>query len=161
MDKQKLIFYSEGMVFLGVKLGDIVAVEYVGTLDNGGIFDSSESQGGSLEFKVGGGQVLQGFEEAVLNMEIGDKKTIRLEPSEGYGEYSKNLVETIPRVSIPNNERLTEETMLLVSLPDGSKMPASITAITEDTVTLDMNHPLADEVLHFEIKVVGIRLAAN
>ena len=156
MDKQKLIFYSEGMVFLGVKLGDIVAVEYVGTLDNGGIFDSSESQGGPLEFKVGGGQVLQGFEEAVLNMEIGDKKTIRLEPSEGYGEYSKNLVETIPRVSIPNNERLTEETMLLVSLPDGSKMPASITAITEDTVTLDMNHPLADEVLHFEIKVVGI-----
>lgn len=146
---------------MGVKLGDIVAVEYVGTLDNGGIFDSSESQGGPLEFKVGGGQVLLGFEEAVLNMEIGDKKTIRLEPSKGYGEYSKNLVETIPRVSIPNNERLTEETMLLVSLPDGSKMPASITAITEDTVTLDMNHPLADEVLHFEIKVVGIRLAAN
>lgn len=141
---------------MGVKLGDIVAVEYIGTLDNDEIFDSSESQGGPLEFTVGGGQVLQGFEEAVVGMEIGDKKTIRLEPSEGYGEYSKNLVETIPRDSIPNNERLTEETMLLVSLPDGAKMPASITAITEDTVTLDMNHPLAGEVLHFEITVVGI-----
>lgn len=141
---------------MGVKLGDIVAVEYIGTLDNGEIFDSSESQGGSLEFTVGGGQVLQGFEEAVVGMEIGDKKTIRLEPSEGYGEYSKNLVETIPRDSIPNNERLTEETMLLVSLPDGAKMPASITAITGDTVTLDMNHPLAGEVLHFEITLVGI-----
>jgi len=141
---------------LAVKIGDIVAVEYVGTLDNGGVFDSSESQGGPLEFKVGGGQVLQGFEDAVLGMGVGEKKTIRLEPSQGYGEYSKNLVETIPRSSIPNNERLTEDTMLLVSLPDGSKMPASITAITEETVTLDMNHPLAGEVLHFEIKVVGI-----
>lgn len=141
---------------MAVKIGDIVAVEYVGTLDNGGVFDSSESQGGPLEFKVGGGQVLQGFEDAVLGMEVGEKKTIRLEPSQGYGEYSKNLVETIPRSSIPNNERLTEDTMLLVSLPDGSKMPASITAITEETVTLDMNHPLAGEVLHFEIKVVGI-----
>ncbi len=141
---------------MAVKIGDIVAVEYVGTLDNGGVFDSSESQGGPLEFKVGGGQVLQGFEDAVLGMGVGEKKTIRLEPSQGYGEYSKNLVETIPRSSIPNNERLTEDTMLLVSLPDGSKMPASITAITEETVTLDMNHPLAGEVLHFEIKVVGI-----
>ena len=141
---------------MAVKIGDIVAVEYVGTLDNGGVFDSSESQGGPLEFKVGGGQVLQGFEDAVLGMEVGEKKTIRLEPSQGYGEYSKNLVETIPRSSIPNNERLTEDTMLLVSLPDGSKMPASITAINEETVTLDMNHPLAGEVLHFEIKVVGI-----
>ena len=144
------------MVSLGAKLGDIVAVEYIGTLDNGGVFDSSEMQGGPLEFQVGGGQVLQGFEDAVLGMEIGDKKTIRLEPSEGYGEYSKNLIETIPRTSIPNHERLKEDTMLLVSLPDGSKMPASITAITEETVTLDMNHPLAGEVLHFEIKVVGI-----
>lgn len=141
---------------MGAKLGDIVAVEYIGTLDNGGVFDSSEMQGGPLEFQVGGGQVLQGFEDAVLGMEIGDKKTIRLEPSEGYGEYSKNLIETIPRTSIPNHERLKEDTMLLVSLPDGSKMPASITAITEETVTLDMNHPLAGEVLHFEIKVVGI-----
>ena len=141
---------------MAVKIGDIVAVEYVGTLDNGGVFDSSESQGGPLEFKVGGGQVLQGFEDAVLGMGVGEKKTIRLEPSQGYGEYSKNLVETIPRSSIPNNERLTEDTMLLVSLPDGSKMPASITAINEETVTLDMNHPLAGEVLHFEIKVVGI-----
>lgn len=141
---------------MGVKIGDIVAVEYVGTLDNGGVFDSSESQGGPLDFKVGGGQVLQGFEDAILGMEIGDKKTIRLEPSEGYGEYSKNLVETIPRASIPNHEKLTEDTMLLVSLPDGSKMPASITVITEETVTLDMNHPLAGEVLHFEIKIVGI-----
>lgn len=140
---------------LGIKIGDIVAVEYVGTLDNGGIFDSSE-KGGPLEFRVGGGQVLQGFEDAVLGMEIGEKKNIRLEPSQGYGEYSKNLVETIPRSSIPNNEKLTEDTMLLVSLPDGSKIPASITAITEETVTLDMNHPLAGEVLHFEIKVVGI-----
>ena len=141
---------------MGAKLGDIVAVEYIGTLDNGGVFDSSEMQGGPLEFQVGGGQVLQGFEDAVLGMEIGDKKTIRLEPSEGYGEYSQNLIETIPRTSIPNHERLKEDTMLLVSLPDGSKMPASITAITEETVTLDMNHPLAGEVLHFEIKVVGI-----
>jgi FKBP-type peptidyl-prolyl cis-trans isomerase 2 len=141
---------------LAVKIGDIVAVEYVGTLDNGGVFDSSESQGGPLEFKVGGGQVLQGFEDAVLGMGVGEKKTIRLEPSQGYGEYSKNLVETIPRSSIPNNERLKDDTMLLVSLPDGSKMPATITAITEETVTLDMNHPLAGEVLHFEIKVVGI-----
>ena len=140
---------------MGIKIGDIVAVEYVGTLDNGGIFDSSE-KGGPLEFKVGGGQVLQGFEDAVLGMEIGEKKNIRLEPSQGYGEYSQNLVETIPRSSIPNNEKLTEDTMLLVSLPDGSKIPASITAITEETVTLDMNHPLAGEVLHFEIKVVGI-----
>ena len=141
---------------MAVKIGDIVAVEYVGTLDNGGVFDSSESQGGPLEFKVGGGQVLQGFEDAVLGMGVGEKKTIRLEPSQGYGEYSKNLVETIPRSSIPNNERLKDDTMLLVSLPDGSKMPATITAITEETVTLDMNHPLAGEVLHFEIKVVGI-----
>jgi len=151
-----LVICLEGDGILGVKIGDIVAVEYIGTLDNGGVFDSSESQGGPLEFKVGGGQVLQGFEDAILGMEIGDKRAIVLEPSQGYGEYSKNLVETIPRSSIPNNEKLTKDTMLLVSLPDGSKMPATIIAINEESVTLDMNHPLAGEALHFEIKVVGI-----
>jgi len=141
---------------LGIKIGDIVSVEYIGTLDNGGVFDSSELQGGPLEFKVGGGQVLQGFEDAILGMEIGDKKIIRLEPFQGYGEYDEKLVKTISRISIPHHEKLTKDTMLLVSLPDGSKIPASIKTITEETVTLDMNHPLAGEVLHFEIKVVGI-----
>ncbi|MBC7086757.1 MAG: peptidylprolyl isomerase [Methanomethylovorans sp.] len=141
---------------MGIKIGDIVSVEYIGTLDNGGVFDSSELQGGPLEFKVGGGQVLQGFEDAILGMEIGDKKIIRLEPFQGYGEYDEKLVKTISRISIPHHEKLTKDTMLLVSLPDGSKIPASIKTITEETVTLDMNHPLAGEVLHFEIKVVGI-----
>jgi FKBP-type peptidyl-prolyl cis-trans isomerase 2 len=151
-----LIFYSKWDDILGIKIGDIVSVEYIGTLDNGGVFDSSELQGGPLEFKVGGGQVLQGFEDAILGMEIGDKKIIRLEPFQGYGEYDEKLVKTISRISIPHHEKLTKDTMLLVSLPDGSKIPASIKTITEETVTLDMNHPLAGEVLHFEIKVVGI-----
>ena len=119
---------------LGVKIGDIVAVEYVGTLDNGGVFDSSESQGGPLEFKVGGGQVLQGFEDAVLDMEIGDKKNIKLEPSQGYGEYSKNLVETIPRASIPNNEKLTEDTNLYLQYALAEKLGKTLQELQQISI---------------------------
>lgn len=138
-----------------IKFGDRVKVEYVGTLDDGTVFDSSEKYGSPIEFVVGAGQVISGFEKAVLGMEMGEEKEFTLEPEEAYGEYDPNLVEKVPRNMLP--EDINEGTLLVITLPNGVQLPAKVSKITENTATLDFNHPLAGERLHFKIKVVDIK----
>jgi FKBP-type peptidyl-prolyl cis-trans isomerase 2 len=137
-----------------VKNGDKVKVEYKGTFDDGTVFDSSEKCGAPLEFEVGAGQIIPGFENAVMGMENGEEKEFKLEPSDAYGDRNPQLVQKIPRDQLP--KEVESGMMLVVGLPNGAQIPVKVTEVTDEWVTIDMNHPLAGENLNFKIKVVGI-----
>lgn len=141
---------------MAVKKGNKIKVEYTGTLDDGSVFDSSEKHGAPLEFEVGSGQIIIGFENAVIGMKKGDEKKIKLKPSEAYGEANPQLVKQVPKAQLPQTEELKTGMILGVKLPNGMQVPARITKITDETVTIDFNHPLAGKTLNFKIKVVDI-----
>jgi FKBP-type peptidyl-prolyl cis-trans isomerase 2 len=131
-----------------------VKVEYRGTLDDETVFDSTENHG-PLEFEVGAEQVIESFENAVIGMEKGEEKEIKLQPSEAYGDHDPKLIRKIPRIQLPEGE-LKPGMMLLMNLPNGIQLPAEIKEVTDETVTLDLNHPLAGKTLNFKIKVIDI-----
>ena len=137
-----------------VKEGDTIKVEYKGTLDDGTVFDSSENHGRLLEFEVGAGQIIAGFENAVIGMENGEEKDVKLQPSEAYGESDPRLIQRVPKSQFP--EEIKPGMMLLMTLPNGVQVPLKIVDVTEDEVTIDLNHPLAGKNLNFRIKVVDI-----
>lgn len=139
---------------MSVKDGDTIKIDYTGKLDDGSVFDSSEKHGEPLEFTVGEGQVISGFEEAVRGMEEGEEKEFRIEPSEAYGEYNESLSQQVPKDAIQANMDIQEGMMILVRTPDGREMPAKVTKMGDEEITLDMNHPLAGKALNFNIKIV-------
>jgi FKBP-type peptidyl-prolyl cis-trans isomerase 2 len=134
--------------------GDTIKIDYTGTLDDGSVFDSSANHDQPLEFTVGAGQVIPGFEEAVRGMEPGEEKQFRIEPSEAYGEYDESLAQQVPKNILRSDMQIEEGMMLLVKTPDGQEIPARVTRIGDEEITLDMNHPLAGKALNFSIKVV-------
>jgi len=136
-----------------VKKGDKIKIEYTGTLEDGTVFDSSEKHGQPLEFEVGSGMVIPGFDNAVMGMEKDEEKEVTIQPADAYGEPNPQLVKDIPKDQLPPEAK--EGAMLMMQLPNGAKMPAKITKMTEKNATLDLNHPLAGKVLKFKIKVVG------
>ncbi len=137
------------------KAGDTVKVHYTGTLDDGTIFDSSEERE-PLEFQLGEGQVIPGFEDAVVGMNVGDIKTTRISSEEAYGLHDEDMVLTVPREQFPPNIEPELDQQLQLRQPDGSSFVVTIIDITEDNVTLDGNHPLAGEALTFTIQLVEI-----
>jgi len=139
-----------------VKKGSKVKVDYTGTFDDGTVFDASEKQGQPLEFEVGSGQVIKGFDEAVVGMEEGQEKEITIPPAEAYGEVKAELNKKIPRAQLPQDQEPKVGMVLAVGLPNGQQFPARIVAVTADDVTIDLNHPLAGKTLHFKIKVVEV-----
>jgi peptidylprolyl isomerase len=138
-----------------VKQGDTVRVHYEGRLTNGNVFDSSDG-GDPLEFLVGSGQVIAGFDQGVRGMTVGDKKTIEIEADDAYGQRNDALKNTVPRDSINLDVEPQPGSNLVLQLPDGNEIPIAITEVTDDSITLDANHPLAGENLIFDIEVVGI-----
>src|SRR3989344_1340753 len=138
--------------------GNKVKVEYEGKFDNGEIFDSSKHGEHShpLEFVVGKGQVIPGFEEAVIGLKKGDEKEIKLESEEAYGNYDSTLKREIPKDVIPEGQEIKEGMIIVMQTPEGYKLPARIVSISDDSFTIDLNHPLAGKKLIFNIKVVGI-----
>ena len=136
---------------MSVKKDDSVKVAYTGTLDNGTVFDSSE-----ISFKVGAGQIIPGFEKAVIDMEVGQEKEVKLNSSECYGDYNPAMVTEIPRDKLPKEQEIKEGMMVLMGLPDGKQIPARISKVTDEKVTLDLNHPLAGKNLNFKIKIIEI-----
>ncbi len=138
-----------------VKKGDTIKVEYEGKLDDGTIFDSSDKHGQLLEFEAGAGRVIPGFDNAVLGMKEGEEKTVKIPVDEAYGPRREELVKEVPKNQLPEGE-IKEGMMLGVGLPDGQQIPATITKVADETVTIDINHPLAGKNLTFSIKVVSI-----
>lgn len=137
-----------------VAKGDKVKVEYTGTFEDGTVFDSSENHGKPLEFEAGSGQVIKGFDEAVVGMEKGEEKEITLQPAEAYGDVNPELHKEIPRDKLPQDQEPQVGMMLALGMPNGQQMPAKIIKVDENSVTIDLNHPLAGKVLIFKIKVV-------
>lgn len=141
---------------MAVKKGDKIKVEYTGTLADGTVFDASEKHGQPLAFEVGAGQLIKGFDEAVVGMETGEEKTITLESREAYGDVNPDMIKSIPKNTIPNSDQLKKGMVLGLTAPDGMQFPAVVADVTTDTVSLDLNHPLAGKALTFKIKVVEI-----
>ena len=138
-----------------VKKGDKVKVDYTGTLEDGTVFDSSKGKA-PIEFEVGSGKIIKGFDEAVLGMKRGEEKEIRIKPEEAYGQPRPELVKSIPRDKLPQDKEPKPGMMLMLSSPDGRQLPARITEVSDTEVTIDLNHPLAGKTLIFKIKVVEI-----
>lgn len=135
--------------------GDTVQVHYTGSLGDGSVFDSSEG-GSPLSFSVGSGQVIPGFDKAVMGMVIGEKKTFTIPADEAYGEHDPRMVQDVPRTELPPEMPLEIGMQLSASSPDGRELRLVITEISEETVRLDANHPLAGEDLTFAIELVAI-----
>jgi len=137
------------------KSGDIVKIHYKGTLDDGSQFDSSEDRD-PLEFELGSGQVIPGFDTAVEGMTVGESKNVRLEPEEAYGPRHDQLVQEVERSVLPEDLTPEEGMALQTESPEGQVMQLMVTAISETTITLDANHPLAGQALSFDIELVDI-----
>jgi len=137
------------------KNGDTVKVHYKGTFDDGFVFDSSEGRE-PLAFTVGEGQVIPGFEQAIDGMVIGDSKNVRIPAHEAYGPRREEMIQTIERAQIPPDLDLSVGQQLQVQGDGGHTFVVTITELTDDSVTLDANHPMAGKDLNFEIELVEI-----
>jgi len=137
------------------KTGDTVKIHYTGTLDDGTQFDTSEGRE-PLEFEIGGGQVIPGFDNAVEGMTAGDKKSVRIEAGDAYGERHEELVQQIPSSALPEDMTPEVGMALQSQAPDGQVMMLMVTAVGEDEITVDANHPLAGKALSFDIELVSI-----
>ncbi len=138
-----------------VEENDTVSLHYTGTLTNGDKFDSSEGRE-PLSFEVGGGQVIPGFDKAVIGMKVDEAKKFTIPSAEAYGEPNEELVYEVPKTSIPEDLKPHEGQRLVSNLEDGRQIPVTITKVTEESITLDANHPLAGQDLTFDIKIVSI-----
>jgi peptidylprolyl isomerase len=138
-----------------VKEGDNISLHYTGSLDDGTVFDSSEG-GQPLSFKVGSGQVIQGFDEGVRGMEVGETKDITIAPENAYGEYHEELVRVVPKSAFPPNVTPAVGLGFELELPSGQTLPVRIIDIEGDEVTLDANHLLAGENLYFKVRLLSI-----
>lgn len=139
-----------------IKKGDKVKVEYVGSLEDGTVFDSSEKHNAPLEFVVGAGQLIKGFDDAVVGMKVGEEKEITLPPEEAYGSHNPEFVKDMPRNLFPQDQEIQPGMSFIVDLQDGRKIQVRVSKVSEDAVTIDLNPPLAGKTLIFKIKIVEI-----
>lgn len=135
--------------------GNTVKVHYTGKLSNGQVFDSSEGKT-PLEFTIGNGQIIKGFENGVIGMEVGEKKTLNVPAEEGYGEHREELVAVVDKNNIPEHIDLAVGRQLQLQQQDGQQFNVTITDISDKDVTLDANHPLAGKELVFDVEMVSI-----
>ena len=137
------------------KSGDTVKIHYTGTLDDGTEFDSSAGRE-PLEFALGGGQVIPGFDSAVDGMSIGDSKTVTIPPGEAYGDRHDQLVQEVPKTALPEDMKPEVGMQLQSQSPDGQIINLVVAEVAEESITVDGNHPLAGQELTFAIELVEI-----
>ncbi len=140
---------------MSVKNGDMIRVHYIGELTDGTRFDSLDGRD-PLEFTVGSGMVVPGFDAAVIGMEIGETKSVTILPMEAYGEKTDEMKVEIPRTEFGEDFTANPGEQLMIQLGDGNQIPVTITKIDEEMVTLDANHPLAGKTLVFTITLAEI-----
>lgn len=136
--------------------GKKLRVHYRGTLDDGTQFDSSYDRGETLEFVCGAGQMIAGFDAAVVDMQEGEKKTVRIPAAEAYGERRDDLILTFPANQVPNTEQINAGDKLFLQTPSGQPVPATVIKVDETGVVLDANHELAGKDLTFDIELVEV-----
>lgn len=139
-----------------VQNGNTVKVHYTGKLHDGTVFDSSIQRNEPLEFTLGQGNMIPGFEKAVLGMEVGQSKTADIPSAEAYGPKTDEMVIEVPKKDVPDNITPEVGQQLAIKQADGRTVPVTITDVTDESITLDGNHPLAGKDLIFDIEVVEI-----
>ncbi|MBS1914434.1 MAG: peptidylprolyl isomerase [Bacteroidetes bacterium] len=137
------------------KNGDVVKIHYTGTLSDGSVFDSSEGRE-PLEFTLGAGQVIPGFEEMVLGMEPGARRKNTIPVDQAYGHHDDGLVQSVDRSYLPDGMQPQVGDVLYMQSQDGAPIPVTVTETDESTITIDANHPLAGQDLTFEVVLVSI-----
>lgn len=135
------------------KKGDTVKVHFRGTLDDGTTFADSR-QGEPVEFTIGEGALIPGFEEEAIGMGEGEKKTVRIEPEKAFGQKRDDLVSKVPRNAIPEEIEPTVGLQLQMSSSSGNPVQVVVTEVSEQDVTLDANPPLAGHPLNFDIELI-------
>ena len=138
-----------------VKTGDTVRIHYTGTLADGTEFDSSQGRD-PLEFTVGSGQIIPGLDQAIPGMAVGDSKSVEVPAESAYGAVNPAAIQKVPRSQVPDEIPLEVGLQLQVQAPDGRVVPVTVSEMDEESVTLDMNHPLAGKNLTFAIELVAI-----
>jgi len=138
------------------KNGDIVQVHYTGTLENGTVFDTSEGRE-PLEFTLGEGQMIPGFEQAVLGMKVGESKTVTIPADEAYGPYRDDMVQVVNREDLQPGLDPYVGQQLQGAQPGGGISVCTVTNVTDTTITVDFNHFLAGKDLTFEIELMSIQ----
>ena len=137
------------------KPGDTLHLHYKGSLDDGTVFDSSEGRD-PLTFELGSGQIIPGLEAGLAGMEVGEKRTVRVEPADGYGEHDPSRVQAVDRAGVPYHIPTEPGTQLQVQMQDGQAVNVVVAEVTEDELILDANHPLAGKALTFDVELVEI-----
>lgn len=141
------------------KPGDVVAVHYTGKLTDGSVFDSSRERQ-PLQFQLGQQQLIPGFEKAVVGMAPGESKSVTIPPEQAYGPRRDDLVIDLDRAEVPAGMEPQVGQRLSLQTPSGEPVPAQVVNVTDTTLTLDANHPLAGRELEFEIELVEIAAVA-
>ena len=137
------------------KSGDVVTIHYTGTLDDGTEFDSSAG-GDPLQFVLGSDQVIQGFSNAIMGMTVGDSKKVNIPAEQAYGPRNEQMVQEVPKTVLPEDLTPKEGMALQARNQDGRPVNLLVTAVSDDTITVDGNHPLAGKALNFDIELVDI-----
>ena len=137
------------------KEGRNVRVHYKGTLNDGTVFDSSYDRGETINFTVGGGQMIPGFENAIDGMRVGETKKVSLTPNESYGDYDPNAIRDVPKTSFPEDFDFIEGGVV-AGTANGMPLKGTINEVKDDTVLIDFNHPMAGKDLNFEIELVEV-----
>jgi peptidylprolyl isomerase len=146
---------KKGEKMTQAKNGDTVKVHYTGKLEDGTQFDSSANSD-PLEFTLGGGQVIPGFEEAVLGMNVGDSKTKTIPVEQAYGPHDEDMVLVVEKEMFPENIKPEVGQQLEMRNQEGRAIGVVVTEVTAESVTLDANHPLAGQNLVFDLELVEI-----
>lgn len=137
------------------KPGDRVQVLYTGKFNNGEVFDASTDDA-PLDFTIGQGEIIPGFEQGIIGMKEGESRVIHILPDEAYGQHDEELLYEVDRIDIPEDMELEVGREVEMSDEDGHTFPAVITHVGEETIEVDANHPLAGKELTFEIKLVAV-----
>jgi|TARA_R110002012_G_scaffold89716_2_gene219889 FKBP-type peptidyl-prolyl cis-trans isomerase 2 len=138
-----------------VKENNTVKVNYTGKLANGQVFDSSEGRE-PLEFTLGQGQLIPGFEKGVIDMKLNEKKTITIAKEEAYGEVNNDLIQEVKKTELPEDMKPEVGMGLVSKSPDGREVNLMVTEVKDDSIVVDANHPLAGKELIFDLEVVDI-----
>jgi FKBP-type peptidyl-prolyl cis-trans isomerase 2 len=137
-----------------IKSGNKVTVHYTGKFENGVVFDTSIEKE-PIEFEVGAGQVIPGFDNAVVGMKVGEKKTVNIKPEQGYGEVNKEMIVKVAKDQVPEGAKVGDK--LQGQNQNGQPVNVVVKSINEDSITLDANHELSGKTLEFEIEVVDFK----
>lgn len=139
-----------------VQLNNVVKVHYTGKLENGNVFDSSANKD-PLQFKVGEGRLIPGFENAVLGMKLNESRTIKIPSEQAYGERHPDLIQDVKKQQLPENLNPEVGMELVSKTQDGREQIVKVIDVKDQAITIDANHPLAGKNLIFDIEIVDIK----